>query len=103
MFSNNCKKQIINCITCFVFPRALRRQAKRHLKYWFGLEMMKPESFWDRYQYKKQQQDFIKKHANDDIFSYRLISLGADCFSRTIPTLWGIKPRKKTRRIRISF
>ena len=31
----------------------------------------------------------------DNIFAYRLVSLGSDCFSRTIPTLWGVKPRKK--------
>ncbi len=95
MSSKNFKKQIIKLLTFFIVPSALRRQAKRYLKFWFGLSPMKPETFLERYTYNKSQQDFIKKHIHDDIFSYRLVSLGCDCFSRTIPTLWGIKPRKK--------
>ena len=95
MFSENLKKQVIKLLTFFIVPSALRRQAKRYLKYRFGLASMKPETFLERYTYNKSQQNFIKEHTHDDVFSYRLVSLGCDCFSRTIPTLWGIKPRKK--------
>lgn len=94
MVSDKLKKNIIKILTCFIFPHALRRQAKRHLKYWLGLSEVKPESFYERKCFNKQQQNFIKEHAQDDIMSYRLVSLGCDCFSRSIPTWWGIKPRK---------
>lgn len=92
--NNNWRKAAVKLLTCWIFPKILRKQAKRHLKYYFNLSP-KPETFWEKHIYLKTQQNFIAAHKNNDIFSYRIVSLGCDCFARTIPTLWGIKPRKK--------
>ena len=88
------KKTLIKFLVFWIFPAQLRRQAKRRLKYWFGLAS-EPETLWERYTADKTRKQFIDAHKNDDIFAYKIVSLGCNCFPRTIPTLWGLKPRKK--------
>lgn len=95
-------KHTIKALTFWIFPHALRRQAQRNLRYWFGIGL-KPESMWNRYQYNKIQKTYIANFAQTDIFSYHIVSLGCDCLSRTIPTLWGIKPRKKQGELSLPF
>lgn len=87
------KKHIIKVLTFWIFPQTLRKQTSRNLKYYFKIGP-KPESFLERYRYHKTQNQYIKKFKNIKLPSYKIVSLGCDCFCRTIPTLWGIKPRK---------
>ena len=93
MLSPTIKKHIIKLFTFFIFPKILRIQIKRHLSYWFGLAQVRPEFFYEHYIYYKTRQKFAEQYQKD-LFSYRIISLGCVCFARTVPTLWGIKPRK---------
>ena len=72
------------------------------MRYLFGIDL-KPESFSERRVYNKTQQQYQLKYAKTDCFAYRIVSLGCDCMSRTIPTLWGIKPRKKQGEISYPF
>lgn len=88
------KKYLIKILTFWIFPKVLRQKSKRWVRYWLG-EGPKPETFLEKYHYLKTRENYLKKNQNKDIFSYRIISLGSDCFSRTIPTLWGLKPRKR--------
>jgi len=88
------KKSFIKFLTWWIFPSQLRKQAKRRLKFWLGMSAA-PETLLERYRAEKARKQFIKAHSQDDIFSYKIVSLGCDCFARTIPTLWGLKPRKK--------
>lgn len=88
------KKHLIKFLTWWIFPSQLRKQAKRRLKFWLGISA-EPETLWERHQAERARLQFIQEHASDDIFSYKIVSLGCDCFARTIPTLWGLKPRKK--------
>lgn len=94
--------QICKTLTFWIFPHVLHRQIKRNLRYLFGIDL-KPESFSERRVYNKTQQQYQLKYAKTDCFAYRIVSLGCDCMSRTIPTLWGIKPRKKQGEISYPF
>lgn len=93
MLSPIIKKHIIKALTFFIFPKILRIQIKRHLRYFLGLMPTRPEFFYEHYIYYKTRQHFSDTYRKD-LFSYRIISLGCNCFARTVPSLWGIKPRK---------
>lgn len=90
---NLLKKHFIKLLTFWIFPRLIRRYFARRLRYYFGIGA-KPEMLSEYLSYNKAIKQSLKKHAGQNLFSYRIISLGSDCFSRTVPTLWGIKPRK---------
>lgn len=88
------KKHIVKFLTFWIFPEILRKYAARRLRWHFGIGA-KPETLAERLNYQRQISQAQQKNAAENIFAYRIVSLGSDCFSRTIPTLWGIKPRKK--------
>lgn len=88
------KKFFIKLCTFAVFPKSLRKKLKGQLAYRLRIGA-KPFSE----KYKKQHQQvmaaFIDKCTSIDRTKYQIISLGSDCMSRTLPTFWGLKPRKK--------
>lgn len=87
------RKHIVKILTFWIFIPPLRKQIQRNLRYWFGIDL-KPESFAERHRYQQAQKKSQQHFAQTDLFSYRIVSLGCDCLCRTIPTQWGIKPRK---------
>lgn len=87
------RKHIVKILTFWIFIPPLRKQIQRNLRYWFGIDL-KPESFAERHRYRQAQRKSLQHFAHTDLFSYHIVSLGCDCFCRTIPTLWGLKPRK---------
>ena len=87
------RKHIVKILTFWIFIPPLRKQIQRNLRYWFGIDL-KPESFAERHRYLQAQRKSLQHFAHTDLFSYHIVSLGCDCFCRTIPTLWGLKPRK---------
>lgn len=87
------KKHIVKFLTFWIFPEILRKYAARRLRWHFGIGT-KPETLAERLNYQRHIKRARKEAATKNIFAYRIVSLGSDCFSRTIPTLWGIKPRK---------
>lgn len=97
------KKQIIKLLIFFIYPKVLRRQCKRYLKWIFGFNQFKPETLWEQYTYQKTQKQFWKQHQNDDIFAYRIVSLGSNCFPRTVATWWKRKPTKRQGEIGCPF
>ncbi len=90
----NLKKHLIKILTFWIFPKPIKKQAVGHLQYLFGLSTVKPAPLFDQFIYRRTQRNFIKTHRFDNIFAYRIISLGTSCLSRTLPTQWGLKPRK---------
>lgn len=88
------KKHIVKFLTFWIFPEILRKYAARRLRWHFGIGA-KPETLAERLNYQRHIKRARKEAATKNIFAYRIVSLGSDCFSRTIPTLWGVKPRKK--------
>ncbi len=65
------KKSLIKFLIFWIFPAQLRRQAKRWLKYWFGLAA-KPETLWERYIADQTRKQFIAANQNNDIFAYKM-------------------------------
>lgn len=88
------KKHLIKALTFWIFPKLLKKQAVGHLQYLFGLSSAKPAPLLEQFIYRRTQRNFIKTHQIDNIFAYRIISLGTSCLPRTLPTQWGLKPRK---------
>ena len=75
------KKHIVKFLTFWIFPEILRKYAARRLRWRLGIGAQ-PETLAEHLNYQRH-------------IAYRIVSLGSDCFSRTIPTLWGVKPRKR--------
>ena len=53
---------------------------------------MKQLKYLSQDEYNKQSETYIKNHSQNK--DYKIISLGWDCFSRTLPTWYGLKPTK---------
>lgn len=88
------KKHLVKILTFWIFPSVLRHQTKRRLRHLLGMGPA-PETLWEKHVFEKRRQQFLAAQHEKNIYGYKIVSLGCDCFSRTIPTLWGIKPRKK--------
>jgi len=88
------KKHLVKILTFWIFPSVLRHQTKRRLRHLLGMGPA-PETLWEKHVFEKRRQQFLAAQHEKNIYGYKIVSLGYDCFSRTIPTLWGIKPRKK--------
>ena len=88
------KKHLVKILTFWIFPSVLRHQTKRRLRHLLGMGPA-PETLWEKHVFEKRRQQFLDAQHEKNIYGYKIVSLGCDCFSRTIPTLWGIKPRKK--------
>lgn len=88
------KKHLVKILTFWIFPSVLRHQTKRRLRHLLGMGPA-PETLWEKHVFEKRRQQFLAAQHEKNIYDYKIVSLGCDCFSRTIPTLWGIKPRKK--------
>lgn len=88
------KKHIVKFLTFWIFPEILRKYAARRLRWRLGIGAQ-PETLAERLNYQRHIKQARKEAATKNIFAYRIVSLGSDCFSRTIPTLWGVKPRKR--------
>lgn len=86
------KDKIIKILVCWIFPKSLRKRCRRFLAWKFGIGI-RPESLLEKIRYQKTQKKFIADFHRHKPFNYRIVSLGCDCLSRTIPTLWGVKPR----------
>ncbi len=88
------KKHIVKFLTFWIFPEILRKYAARRLRWRLGIGAQ-PETLAEHLNYQRHIKQARKEAATKNIFAYRIVSLGSDCFSRTIPTLWGVKPRKR--------
>ena len=88
------KKHIVKFLTFWIFPEILRKYAARRLRWRLGIGAQ-PETLAEHLNYQRHIKQARKEAATKNIFAYRIVSLCSDCFSRTIPTLWGVKPRKR--------
>ena len=88
------KKHLVKILTFWIFPSVLRHQTKRRLRHLLGMGPA-PETLWEKHVFEKRRQQFLAAQHEKNIYAYKILSLRCECFSRTIPTLWGIKPRKK--------
>lgn len=88
------KKAVVKGLTFAVFPKKLRHRLKKHLNYKFGIGE-KPYNAKNRQRMEQVQAAFFAATAEIDRRRYQIISVGSDCMSRTLPTFWGLKPRKK--------
>ncbi len=88
------KKFLVKLLTFALFPKKFRKKVKKYLAYKLGIGE-KPFSKKNKIKFEKSQQEFFKECAAIDWNKYQIISLGSSCLSRTLPTFWGLKPRKK--------
>lgn len=88
------QKRLIKALTFWIAPKFLKKQAVCRLQYLLGLSPLKPATLCEQYAYLRAKRQFISRNRNLDIFTCRIVSLGNSCLSRTLPTQWGLKPRK---------
>lgn len=87
------KKHLVKVLTFWIFPKSLRNDVKRQLKYKLGIGV-KPENPSDRRRYEKTRAKYREDFKAWDKTRYQIVSLGGDCLCRTIPTMWGVKPTR---------
>ena len=88
------KKLLIKLLTFAVFPKSLRKNLRQRLAWWLhiGAQPYNPKC---QKLLAQAQEAFFRQCGEIDYNRYQIISLGSDCLSRTLPTFWRLKPRKK--------